>query len=42
MSMKHLPALFNSHIDGDEAQFLSIALQAAALEARQGRSEDAE
>jgi SpoVK/Ycf46/Vps4 family AAA+-type ATPase len=32
----------NSHIDGDEEQFLSIALQVAAQEARQGRAEEAE
>lgn len=41
MSTKHLLALLNSHIDGDEEQFLSIALQVAAHEARQGRSEEA-
>jgi SpoVK/Ycf46/Vps4 family AAA+-type ATPase len=42
MSTKHLLALLNSHIDGDEEQFLSIALQVAAQEARQGRTEDAD
>ena len=42
MSTKHVLALLNSHIDGDEEQFLSIALQVAAQEARQGRTEDAE
>ena len=42
MSTKHLLALLNSHIDGDEEQFLSIALQVAAQEARQGRLEEAE
>lgn len=42
MSAKHLLALLNSHISGDEEQFLSIALQVAAQEARQGRTEDAE
>ena len=42
MSTKHLLALLNSHIEGDEEQFLSIALQVAAQEARQGRAEDAE
>lgn len=42
MSTKHLLALLNSHIAGDEEQFLSIALQVAAQEARQGRTEDAE
>jgi len=42
MSTKHLLALLNSHIEGDEDQFLSIALQVAAQEARQGRAEEAE
>jgi SpoVK/Ycf46/Vps4 family AAA+-type ATPase len=42
MSTKHLLALLNSHIDRDEDQFLSIALQVAAQEARQGRTEEAE
>ena len=42
MSTKHLLALLSSHIDGDEEQFLSIALQVAAQEARQGRTEDAD
>jgi SpoVK/Ycf46/Vps4 family AAA+-type ATPase len=42
MSTKHLLALLNSHIDGDEEQFLSIVLQVAAQEARQGRIEEAE
>ncbi len=42
MSTKHILALLNSHIDGDEDQLLSIALQIAAQEARQGRSDDAE
>src|SRR4051812_26392771 len=42
MSTKHLLALLNSHIEGDEDQFLSIALQLAAQEARQGRVEEAE
>jgi SpoVK/Ycf46/Vps4 family AAA+-type ATPase len=42
MSTKHLLALLNSHIEGDEDQFLSIALQLAAQEARQGRGEEAE
>ncbi len=42
MSTKHLLALLNSHIEGDEDQFLSIALQVAAQEARQGRADDAE
>jgi len=42
MSTKQLLALLNSHIEGDEEQFLSIALQVAAQEARQGRAEDAD
>jgi SpoVK/Ycf46/Vps4 family AAA+-type ATPase len=33
---KHLLALLRSHIDGDDEQFLSIVMQAAAHEARQG------
>src|ERR1700735_1481688 len=42
MSNKHILALLNSHIEGDEDQFLSIALQVAAQEARQGHTEEAE
>ncbi|TXL74603.1 ATP-binding protein [Vineibacter terrae] len=42
MSAKHLLALLNSHVEGDEDQFLSIALQVAAQEARQGHTEEAE
>ena len=41
MSTNQILALLNSHIDGDEDQILSIALQIAAQEARQGRAEDA-
>lgn len=33
---RHIVALLRSHIDGDDAQFLSVAMQAAAQEARQG------
>lgn len=33
---KHLLALLRSHIDGDNEQFLSVAMQVAAQEARQG------
>lgn len=33
---KHLIALLRSHIDGDDEQFLSVAMQVAAHEARQG------
>lgn len=39
---KHIAQLLSSHIDGDEEQLLSIALQIAAQEARQGRADDAE
>ncbi len=42
MSTKQILALLNSHIDGDEEQLLSVALQFAAQEARQGRTEDAD
>ncbi|RQU31304.1 ATP-binding protein [Burkholderia cenocepacia] len=42
MSTKQVLALLSSHIDGDEDQVLSIALQIAAQEARQGRPEDAD
>ncbi len=33
---KHLIAMLRSHIDGDNEQFLSVAMQVAAHEARQG------
>lgn len=33
---KHLLALLRSHIEGDDEQFLSVAMQVAAHEARQG------
>jgi SpoVK/Ycf46/Vps4 family AAA+-type ATPase len=33
---RHLVALLKSHIDGDDEHFLTIAMQAAAAEARQG------
>jgi SpoVK/Ycf46/Vps4 family AAA+-type ATPase len=42
VSTKHLLALLNSHIEGDDEQFLSITLQIAAQEARQGRIEEAD
>lgn len=42
MSTKHLLALLNSHLEGDEDQFFSIALQIAAQEARQGRADEAD
>jgi SpoVK/Ycf46/Vps4 family AAA+-type ATPase len=40
-SAKHVLALLNSHLQGDEEQFLSIALQVAASEARLGHEESA-
>ena len=42
MATKHLHGLLTSHIEGDEERFLSIALQAAAQEAREGRTDEAE
>jgi SpoVK/Ycf46/Vps4 family AAA+-type ATPase len=42
MSANHILALLNSHADGDEDQFLSIAMQVAAQEARQGRPDTAD
>lgn len=42
MSAKQVLAILSSHIDGDEEQVLSIALQIAAQEARQGRAGAAE
>lgn len=42
MTARHILALLNSHIEGDEDQFLSIALQIAAQQAREGHSDDAE
>jgi SpoVK/Ycf46/Vps4 family AAA+-type ATPase len=42
MSTKQFIALLNSHVVGDEDQFLSIALQVAAQEARSGNVADAE
>ncbi|RWP11007.1 AAA family ATPase [Mesorhizobium sp.] len=42
MSTKQLIALLNSHASGDEDQFMSIALQVAAQEARNGNMVDAE
>jgi SpoVK/Ycf46/Vps4 family AAA+-type ATPase len=42
MSTKQIVALLQSRLDGDEEQFLSIALQVAAQQARQGNKEDAE
>jgi SpoVK/Ycf46/Vps4 family AAA+-type ATPase len=42
MSAKQIVALLNSHIDGDDEQLLSIALQVAADEARAGRTDEAD
>lgn len=42
MTTRHIFALLNSHIDGDEEQFLSVALQIAAQQGREGQSGDAE
>lgn len=41
MTNKPIAALLTSHIEGDEEQFLSIVLQVAAQEARDGHSEEA-
>lgn len=35
---RHIIALLRSHIEGDDAQFLAVAMQAAAQEARRGHS----
>ena len=42
MSANQIAALLSSHIEGDEEQFLSIALQYAAQQARQGNTEEAD
>lgn len=39
---RHVIALLRSHIDGDQEQFLAVALQMAAQEARQGHTRLAE
>jgi hypothetical protein len=39
---RHILALLRSYIDGDDAQFLSVAMQVAAQEARQGHGKLAE
>lgn len=41
-SAKQFEALLASHIEGDEEQLLSVALQVAAAESRQGRKESAD
>ena len=42
MSTRHMIALLRSHIEGDEAQFLAVAMQAAAQEARRGHTKVAQ
>ncbi len=42
MSTKQIVALLHSHIDGDDEQFLSVALQAAADAARAGHKDEAD
>lgn len=42
MTTRQILALLNSHIEGDEDQFLSVALQIAAQQARAGKTDDAE
>lgn len=42
MTTRQILALLNSHIEGDEDQFLSVALQIAAQQARDGKPDDAE
>lgn len=41
MSAKQIVALLNSHVAGDQEQFLSIALQIAAQQSRHGNDTDA-
>ena len=41
-AQRHIIALLRSHIDGDNEQFLAVALQMAAQEARQGHTRLAE
>jgi SpoVK/Ycf46/Vps4 family AAA+-type ATPase len=42
MTTRQILALLNSHIEGDEEQFFSVALQIAAQQAREGKPDDAE
>lgn len=42
MTTRQILALLNSHIEGDEDQFFSVALQIAAQQAREGKPDDAE
>ena len=41
-SAKHMIALLRSHLEGDDVEFLSVAMQAAAHEARLGHTNVAE
>jgi len=41
-SARHMIALLKSHLEGDDAEFLSVAMQAAAHEARLGHANVAE
>src|SRR5215467_7987228 len=42
MAARHVIALLKSHVQGDNAHFLSVAMQVAAEEARRGHSKTAE
>ncbi|HZQ68109.1 MAG TPA: ATP-binding protein [Terriglobales bacterium] len=42
MATRHIIALLKSHMQGDNAHFLSVAMQVAAEEARRGHSKTAE
>lgn len=42
MTTQQIFALLNSHIEGDEDQFLSVAMQIAAQQARDGKPDEAE
>ncbi|MCT4609703.1 MAG: ATP-binding protein [Pelagimonas sp.] len=42
MTTRQILALLNSHIEGDDEQFLSVALQIAAQQARSGQTDDAD
>lgn len=42
MAARHIIALLKSHVQGDSAHFLSVAMQVAAEEARRGHGKTAE
>ena len=42
MTAKQIVALLNSHVEGDEEQFLSVVMQIAAQQSREGRAKDAD